>query len=416
MNQPGTPQPQGPTAPQGPPQGGGLPDLNSGAYPFELILDLLQKGTTDFHFFAMPQPRTSRFRDDQDPYYVNGGFVLNVTSDLHRINSEIRVPSVSDGVRISESVGDAEGKLTARFTIAPNDFPWSPGKEPKPILYDKFRAQRFVMLDSEFTFGDGDDAFSGYGVGRTFPTVVSGRPVALAGGIGNITDGRGKFEGLQGTYALNGIITPEFGFRGSITLRVVDWKQALKSETRIRPVEPGTDPDATYIVLHGQKKNQFEKSGYVFGPNGSLQGITAPAQWRSAEYNFTARGYKGLRSEVSVGQIVGDLNATIITNILAPPGTADAPAAFTTDELYTFFDPNGQTVGTIKTGVVEGDSFNLVFPAAPGQPGLRFAGYGPILSGTGVFEGVSGMLTVNSFIGISPHVLWLMHVLRIVHR
>src|SRR2546423_2002843 len=409
MNQQATPQ-----APS--PSGAGLPDLNSGAYSFNFILDLLRQGTADFHFFAVPRPATSRLSDGQDPYFVNGGFVLNICSDLHRINSEIRIPSASEGVRVTQSVGDAQGNLACRFTMAPQDFSWSPGREPKPVLYDRFRAQRFVMLDSEFTFGDGEDSFSGYGVGRTFPQVISGGPSVMAGAVGNITEGRGKFKGLQGTYALNGTITPEFGFRGSITLRVVDWNGSLKSETRIRPLDAMFDPEATYIVLHGQKKSQFEKSAYSFAPNGSLQGITAPAEWRSAEYNFSARGYKGLRSQVSVEQVVGNLDATIITNILAAPGTDNSPAAFTTQELYTFFDQNGCTLGTIRTGVVEGDSFNLVFPSASGQPGLRFAGHGPILGGTGAFEGASGMLTVNSFIGISPHVLWLLHVLRVTRR
>jgi hypothetical protein len=71
-------------------------------------------------------------------------------------------------------------------------------------------------------------------------------------------------------------------------------------------------------------------------------------------------------------------------------------------------------VGKINCGVVEGQSFDLKFPQAPGQPGVRFAGFGPITGGSGVFSQVRGMLTVNSLIGISPHALSLMHVLHIV--
>jgi hypothetical protein len=45
---------------------------------------------------------------------------------------------------------------------------------------------------------------------------------------------------------------------------------------------------------------------------------------------------------------------------------------------------------------------------------VRFAGFGPITGGTGLLEGVEGLLTVNSLIGIAPHALTLMHVLHIV--
>jgi len=300
--------------------------------------------------------------------------------------------------------------------VSPDDFGWVPGQEPIPVLVDPLLSQRFVMLDSRFAFGDGKDSFQGYGVGRTFPVTTHGRTQLLAGAVGNLTEGFGKFKGLEGTYMLNGSITPAFGFLGNITLRVVDWDGKLRTDSEIRPLEQISDPNpgVTYILLHGQKKDQYQKTAYIFGTGGSVLGLDTPAQWRSAQYSFTDRGYRGLRSNRSVFEIVGALDAKIYTNLLAPPGTADAPALFTTQELYTFVDRDGRTVGTITAGVAEGESFNLTFPAAPGQPGLRFGGFGPIQGGTGPFVGVQGMLTVNSLIGISPHVLSLMHVLRII--
>jgi hypothetical protein len=406
---------ESPSEVQTQPPASALPDLNAGKYSFEQILRLLNRGVTDFSFFALPQSKAHNLSDTADPYQINGAFSLNINSTLHKFKAVVRQVTAEDGLKVAQYVGEAEGKFRCRLTIAPNDFPWTTNKEPSPILYDPLRAQRFAMLDAEFSFGDGKDSFSAYGVGRTFPVSVQGKNSVLVGGIGNIVRGRGKFEGLEGTLALNGTITHNFGFLGSITLRVVDWAQKLRTDAEIDLTSiTDPDPEATYIVLRGQKKNQFVKSGYSFAPDGQLQGITAPAEWRAADYNFAAHGYRGLRSNISVGQIVGTLDATIITNILAPPGTADAPAPFSTNEVYTFVDSHGQTVGTINTGVVEGDSFNLTYPAAPGQPGLRFAGYGPITGGTGEFQGVQGMLTVNSLIGISPHVLSLIHVFRII--
>jgi len=67
----------------------------------------------------------------------------------------------------------------------------------------------------------------------------------------------------------------------------------------------------------------------------------------------------------------------------------------------------------VEAAVEEGQSFDLKFPSAPGQPGVRFAGVGPVLGGTGLFAGVQGTLSVNSVIGIAPHTLSLMHVLHL---
>jgi len=127
-----------------------------------------------------------------------------------------------------------------------------------------------------------------------------------------------------------------------------------------------------------------------------------------------SRHGRGPRAEMIVDQAIGPMEATVFFDLQAPPGTADSPVPFTTQELYTFTDSRGNTVGTISAGVVKGISFGLKFPDAPQQPGVRFAGFGPIQGGTGPFAGVQGMLTVNSLIGISPHALSLMHVLHIV--
>jgi hypothetical protein len=413
MSQPsstsGTAATQPPAAPAG------LPDLNSGKYTFDQVLNQLKRATSDFHFFAIPQRRHSKLSDVKDPYLVNGGFALNIESGLHRVNAVVQEPSPTAGLPVDLSVGESQGKFKCRMTIAPDDFPWSPGKEPPAILFDRYRGQRFVLLDNEFSFEDDQEGFSGYGVGRTYTNTSHGRPTLLAGAIGNIVSGSGRFKGLEGTYALNGAITENFGFVGDITLRVLDWSGTLRTESDLPGLTAISNPDdmATHIVMRGQKKDPHVKSGYAFAPNGELRGITAPAEFRSAEYDFSASRHRGLRSHVSVGQVIGKLEATIITN-LAAPATAETPAPFMTEELYTFWDSQGRVIGTIKAGVAEGDSFNLVFPALPGQPGLRFAGYGPATEGTGAFAGVQGLCTVNSLIGISPHALSLIHTFRLI--
>src|SRR5207237_783116 len=116
-------------------------------------------------------------------------------------------------------------------------------------LFDPWCSQRFVMLNCGFTFSNSQDGFQGYGIGRTFPAAVHGRPKCLVSAVGNIMAGCGKFEALEGTYVLTGTLTPDLGFLGSITCRVVDPDGKLRTEREISPLITRADPDpeATFI-------------------------------------------------------------------------------------------------------------------------------------------------------------------------
>lgn len=270
------------------------------------------------------------------------------------------------------------------------------------------------MQQCELTFGH-EHTCRCYGVGRTFPLTVAGRHVLLAGAVANIIEGTGKFEGREGTLVCSGTITPELGFLGNINLRVRDDQETLVTENELTPIEAIRDPDprATFVELRLLKKDKNVKT--IFGPppgDGRVSLIT-PSIMRSVQYSYVT-GARGPRTFMSVGEVLGPMDATVFFDLAAPPGTADSPVPFTTQELYTFTDSSGATAGTVSCGVVEGQSFGLKFPRAPGQPGVRFAGFGPIQGGTGPFAGIQGMLTVNSLIGIAPHALSLMHSLHIV--
>ena len=404
---------QSQSSPSGPPAA--PPDVNTQTYPFDLVLHQLNQ-TASFNIFVTPETTYSGGGAVTDAFNVDGGFVLDVRDRLHRFESVVLPITENHGMKAAAAVGEAEGTFRCRLMVTPDGFEWSPGQEPTAILFDSLRSQQFVLLDNVLTFKEGTDGFRGYAIGRTYPVTVNGQPRLLAGAVGNIMEGFGKLKGLEGTYTFNGTITPDRGLLGDITLRVVDWDRTLTIDSEIAPLTAIRDPDqqGSYIVLRGQKKDSRQRSEYSFGPGGSVQGLITPAQWRSAQYSYTDHGYKGLRSEIRIGQIIGTLDATILANLFGPPGTASKPGFFTTEELYTFVDDDGRTIGTITTGVVLGESFDLKFPALPGQPGLRFAGFGPIFGGTGQFAGVQGILTVNSLIGIMPHALSLMHVFRFI--
>jgi hypothetical protein len=270
------------------------------------------------------------------------------------------------------------------------------------------------MQECSVTFGDNHNC-QFYGIGRTFPIMVKGRHVLLAAGVANLMSGTGKFEGREGTLIFTGTITPELGFKGNINLRVRDAEETIVTSNELPPLEAIQDPDRqnTFIELRLIKKNKNVKTTFGPPPGGSLVSLVTPSEMRSVQYSYIG-GARGPKTHMEVGEVLGPMSATVFFDLGAPPGTAQSPVPFTTEELYTFNTASGETVGTISCRVMDGISFGLKFPQAPGQPGVRFAGFGPITGGTGAFSGAQGMLTVNSLIGISPHTLSLMHCLHLV--
>lgn len=396
--------------------GAALPDVNAETYPFNTVLNLLEK-TANFSMFALPvrghlRSASLDVENRDDWFNLNGGYGLDLLSDLHRFES---VSDISGGkFKISETVGDVTGRLHCLCLFSPPTFRWNPKVTPPPWIFDPWRSQHFVLQQCEVTFGNHHECRF-YGVGRTYPVNVEGRNVLLLGAVANLVEGSGKFAAREGTLVCAGTLTPELGFLGNINLRVRDDQSTLVSENELTPPEGimNPDPENTFLELHLAKKNSSIKT--TFGPPSSdgQVSLVTPSVMRSTLYSYATRA-RGPQSHMELMQVLGGMEAKVFFDLTAPPGTPDAPVPFTTQERYTFNGDRGHTIGTVSCGVVEGQSFNLQFPAAPGQPGVRFAGFGPIREGTGCFAGIRGMLTVNSMIGIAPHAMSLMHALHFV--
>jgi hypothetical protein len=396
-----------------------LPDVNAETYPYGLVQTLLDQ-TADFSLFAVPEPgyaETAWLAREPDDYFgLVGGYGLAIGCALRRFEAVVQPVSGTEGLAVQQTVGDAEGRLRCRWLFGPEGFPWAPGGEPPPAIFDPWSPQRFAMTDAVFTFGDGEHGFRGYGVGRTFPAAAGGRPVTLAGAVGNVVEGFGRFQGLAGTFVMTGRLTPDLGFLGNLTCRIVDPEGRIRGQADLPSLTPVDPPDSgsTFLVLRGEKKDRNVKTTYGPPPDDRRVSLITPSQMRAVLARSSSRGSRGPRTERRIHQIAGEMVADVAFDLLAPPGTAERPVPFTTQEEYTFTDGAGRTVGTVRAGVVEGISFDLKFPSAPGQPGVRFSGFGPISGGTGAFAGARGMLTVNSLIGIAPHALSLLHVLNVL--
>lgn len=394
-----------------------LPDVNAETYPYELVQHLLDQ-TESFSLFATPEPGYASIATltpghPEDYFGIDGGYGLDLQSNLRRFDSIVSSGCAS-GFSVSESVGKEAATMRCRFLFGPSDFPWSPGGEPACSIFDPWRAERFAVKDFEIRIGN-EDVFRAYGAGRTYPLVIEGKPLLMAAAMGNMTGGDGKFRDLAGSFTLSGRITPELGFLGSVTMRVVDPEGRFRSDRDVSAFNAIEDPEpgATFIVMRLTKKSSKIKTTYGPPPGPGLVSLVTPSQIRTAQFGFLSRSYTGLRTELAIGQVIGHMEADVHFDLLAPPGSAEHPVPFTTQELYTFTAADGRVVGTVEASVEEGEAFDLKFPAAPGQPGVRFAGVGPVRGGTGIFSGATGTLTVNSVIGISPHALSLVHVLQL---
>jgi hypothetical protein len=394
-----------------------LPDVNAETYPFDFVQHLLDQ-TANLSMFSVPERHNPEdlllTPDPQDWFSINGGYGLVIRSELRRFDSFVGWPS-TDEVSVSQAVGETVGSLRARWVFCPDECQWTPGQLPTPALYDPWSPQHFAMLDGDFSFGE-TDSFRGYGVGCTYPITAGGQPRLLAAVVGNVMTGEGKFRGCEGSFVMTGTLTPSLGFLGHVSLRVVDSDGVLRTDRELPALTAIADPDrsSTFVVMRGEKKDRSVRTTFGPPPGGGLVSLVTPSQFRAVQFNVARRGGGGVRAETRIGPVVGKMDATVYFNLLAPPGTANAPVPFSTDELYRFVDRHGREVATLTAKVTEGISFNLKFPAAPGQPGVRFAGFGPITGGTGPLEGAQGILTVNSLIGIAPHALTLMHVLHLV--
>lgn len=392
---------------------GAPPDLNVGKYSFQVVQHHLDQAAY-LSMIAAPDANRSNIK-----VLTSGGpgtcIGIEATMILHRFDAIAEVPTVEGGLKTVNRVGQPGGTLSSRLLIIPDDYQALPGQQPPATRLDPTRSQRFVLLNDCFKFGD--DGFYGFGAGCTLPVNWHGRTQLLAGGIGNIMKGFGKFEGLIGTYVLNGSFIEGLGYQGSIVCRVLDpagelrHGRPLPAFTPVREIEP----DVTYIIWRGQKKDYTQKSSLIIGPDGQPQGLRTPAELRSLYLDFASRKQSGLRTVMRIGEVIGKLDAAILFNPLNPgaPGTATAPIPFQTRNKYEFSDRAGRTVGTVEGFVREGRVFNVALQGLPGQPAIRFGGYGLLEGGTGAFNGIEGTVAVNSSVGISPHALSLLQWLRV---
>jgi hypothetical protein len=392
-----------------------MPDINAETYPFETVQKLLDEAAF-FNLFSMPDPECTHAVSGFSGR--SGGFVgLRVGEILHRFDITVRPPAAEMGLRAVNQIGEPLGRFDHRWMLVPDDFIALPDVEPPVTLFDSSRSQRFVMLDGICSFNQGRDGFRGFGSGATYPIFINGRRQLMAGAVGSILEGFGKFEGHEGTYTYCGSLSQYQGFTGNLVCRVIDPERDLRTELSLSPLRSFADPEPgiTYVIIRGQKKDRYQKTEYNIAPSGDIRGLNVAQQLRLVHIDAAAPTRRGLQTVMNSGPVVGGMTARILFNLLHPgaAGTALSPIPFQSYNEYTFLDLDGHSIGTIVADGGEGRTFNMKLAGAPGQAALRFGGFGPLVKGTGHFAGITGMMTDNSVVGVAPHALSTLYVLRI---
>jgi hypothetical protein len=129
-----------------------------------------------------------------------------------------------------------------------------------------------------------------------------------------------------------------------------------------------------------------------------------------------ARDRGGLRTTSGIGQGIGELDAQIVFNPEAPGGNALDPIPYTAFDEFGFVSREGRSIGSLFIDEGEGRTFHLQLTGAPGQPSIRFGGFGPVLRGTGSLQGLAGLMTDNSVVSFTPHVSASVYVIRVDDR
>ncbi len=336
---------------------------------------------------------------------------MKVYEEMHRFEVDIEPPAAARGIRAVNRVGQPVANIEIDWRVIPDDFVAAPGRLPPSTVLDPTRSQRFAMYDGLFRWQDREkSSFHGFGAGRTFPTIVGGRPQLRIGAVVDILEGFGKLKGVVGNAVVNGFITPPYNLALSIMLRILDPRERFKARSPLVPLQaiPAPDPDATFLVFQGEADPDHPVT-LDFAADGSVVGAKVHERLRLVGISFDVGTSKGIRSRILEGPIVGSLSFTLAINSQDP----NIPLPYqTADGTFTFCDRHGKEIGTLRANVAEGRAFPSGLEGVP-PPVLRVVGFGPFLGGSGQFEGVSGMLSLNGIISITAKTPSIMYVLRV---
>lgn len=392
------------------------PRVNPETYRSEEVTALLKKAAY-FAIFNAPNPNSP---NQTVPLIPGIPFLaqylmvaVNVNEELHRFEVLDALPTPS-GLHSAKIVGEPVADVHIRFTPIPWDFQAAPNKYPSPPrLLIPFISQRVAMLEGGLQFKDEQQSgFKAFGTARTFPVNFGGQNQLRIGAAIEILEGLGKFQGLTGAFVINGYIAPPHGLALNLMVRVMDPEGRLQSDTPMTPIRPIQDPDpeAAFLIFLAEA-DPDRPITLNFAPGGRIASADIHERLRLFHIGFDLNPPQGIRSKTAEGPVVGTHSRRLYF-YTDPANPSPVSPLQDTNGFFTFFDGEGKTIGTLNADMVEGRALATDLAGAP-SPVLRITGFGPLISGTGQFANVSGMMSTNGALSLFPRALSILYVLRI---
>lgn len=314
-----------------------------------------------------------------------------------KVQAELRHLSIKPG----SHTGRVAGRASLTWKIIPEDFVASPGVEAPAIAFDPTRSQRCI-LEGHFEFDDAEHSgFHGFGTGRTWPS-IQGNPQLLLGTIMEILRGHGKLRGLKGTVVTNGYFHPPSSMTLETLIRVRDPSGSLRATASVPAARtiPGPHRESTSLLFRGEM-NPENPVAFILASGGQFLGAHGHELLRLTDVSWTTQGTQGLRSRSQNGRVVGEMDFRVFFEAFQQ----GSPIPFQTRHAALhFYDSKGATVGTLDANIVEGRAFPTQIPDAPMEV-FQMGSLAPITEGTGVFEGASGLVSVNVWLSILPRAI-----------
>lgn len=392
---------------------------NSGAFGIEEMTELLKRAAY-LPLFSLPNPEKPDVPLSPLPiltdlvpalrnYLLIGMYVFEAP---HRLEVKVLKPTPETGLAAIHEVGEQVAQIDVHFAITPDDFQAGPGRVPPPTLFLPFFSQRFSFPQGEFSFLDEQQSgFKGFGAGRTFPIRINGQTHIRIGGIIEILEGLGKFKGLQGMVVVNGEIRPPNELALFMMPRIMDPDGILKADTPVGPLQPVPDPDPTaafFFFLAEPDPAQpitINRAG-----DGRILSVNLYERLRLVHIGFDISTPADIRSRTVEGQFVGSHRSTLFFDTEAP---TEVTPLYSSNDLFTFFDKEGQTIGILHANLTEGRAIRTTLSGAP-HTVFRIGAAGPFIEGTGQFNDTIGVASVNGALILEPNALSSLYMLRVI--
>lgn len=372
------------------------------------VLQVLKKAAY-FSIFSVPDPEQLSQGVPLIPF-GNLLYKIDITESPRRHQISTSSPSADCGFR-TRMIG-SERRIARQHLVLdmmPNNFEAGFDRRPPPTLLLPFLSQRFYMSEGVFDFLDPEHSgFRAHAAGRFFPATSAGKVYLRIGVVVEILKYLGRLEGLVGNLVVNGYTTPPQIFANNFIIRFVDPQGKLISDSPIPPVQnpvPNPEPDASFVPLmaelHPDYPLRVEPS-----KDGKKQRFSFVERVRLVDSSFDTQ--PTLRSQTVEREVVGEHRITLVFD---PDDPNEVIPLYSTHSEFRFFAAGNKPIGSVKANLFEGRAFRTRLSELD-QPFFRITGFGPFIEGTGQFEKVVGMVSVNGALNIAPGALSAMYMLR----